>query len=92
VTVVGPLVGIQRDNLDVAVLKLGLGPTYAPGASIDAIFNFEDEGSLKDLTMGEVVSVIGSPRHDATDGLVLLRCMITPRENVPAKSVASQKP
>jgi hypothetical protein len=41
--VVGPLIGIGRDRLDAAVLRLGLGPTYAPGAAIDARFNREDE-------------------------------------------------
>ena len=80
VKVVGPLIGMRQNNSDVAVLKLGLGPTYAPGASIDARFDREDEGPLKDLVVGQVVSVIGSPRHDATDGLVLLRCMVAPVE------------
>jgi len=78
VKVVGPLVEVRRDNSDVAVLRLGLGPTYAPGASIDARFDREDEGPLKDLAVGQVISVIGSPRHDATDGLVLLRCLLDP--------------
>ena len=78
VKVVGPLVGMRQDNSDVAVLRLGLGPTYAPGASIDARFDREDEGPLKDLVVGQVVAVIGSPQHDATDGLVLLRCMVAP--------------
>jgi hypothetical protein len=91
VKVVGPLVAMRRDS-DVAILKLGLGPTYAPGASIDAQFNREDEGPFKDLTIGQVVSVIGSPRHDATDGLVLLRSMIAPSEHLPPKSTASSKP
>jgi hypothetical protein len=80
VEVVGPLVGMRQDNSDVAVLRLGLGPTYAPGASIDARFDREDEGPLKDLVVGQVVSVIGSPQHDATDGLVLLRCMVAPTQ------------
>jgi putative nucleic acid binding protein len=80
VKVVGPLIGIRRDSLDAAVLRLGLGPTYAPGAAIDARFNREDEGPLKDLQLDQVVAIIGSPRYDATDGLVLLRCMIAPRE------------
>jgi hypothetical protein len=80
VKVVGPLLGIRRDNSDVAVLRLGLGPTYAPGAAIDARFDRPDEGPLKDLTVDQVVAVIGSPRHDATDGLVLLRCLLAPTE------------
>ena len=80
VKVVGPLIGIRRDRLDAAVLRLGLGPTYAPGAAIDARFNREDEEPLKDLKLDQVVAVIGSPRYDATDGLVLLRCMVAPRE------------
>lgn len=80
VKVVGPLIELRRDSLDAAVLRLGLGPTYAPGAAIDARFNREDEGPLNDLTLGQVVAVIGSPRYDATDGLVLLRCMVAPRE------------
>lgn len=81
IKVVGPLIGIGRDGLDAAVLRLGLGPTYAPGAAIDARFNREDEGPLKDLKLDQVVAVIGSPRYDATDGLVLLRCMVAPRED-----------
>ena len=80
IKVVGPLIGIGRDRLDTAVLRLGLGRTYAPGAAIDARFNREDEGPLKDLKLDQVVAVIGSPRYDATDGLVLLRCLIAPRE------------
>lgn len=92
VKVVGPLVGIRRDDSDGSILKLGLGPTYAPGASIDARFAREDEEPLKNLTIGQVVSIIGSPRHDATDGLLLILCMVAPQENIPAKSVASPKP
>lgn len=80
VKVVGPLIGIRRDSLDAAVLRLGLGPTYAPGTAIDARFNREDEGPLKDLKLGQVVAVIGTPRYDATEGLVLLRCIIAPRD------------
>jgi hypothetical protein len=80
VKVVGPLVGIRRDDPDVGVLRLGLGPTYAPGASIEARFSPEDEGPLKELTVGQVVSVVGSPQYDATDGLLLLRCMIAPED------------
>ena len=79
VKVVGPLVGMRRDDGG-AVLQLGLGPTYAPGASIDARFEREDEEPLKDLKLDQVVSVIGSPRYDAVNGLVLLRCMIAPAE------------
>jgi hypothetical protein len=81
VKVVGPVAEILRDSLDAAVLRLGLGPTYAPGAAIDARFSREDEAPLKDLKLGQVVAVIGSPRYDATDGLVLLRCMVAPRED-----------
>jgi hypothetical protein len=91
VKVVGPLVGMRRDA-DVAILKIGLGATYAPGASIDAQFNREDEGPFKDLTIGQVVSVIGSPRHDATDGLVLLRSMIAPSENLPPQNATNPNP
>jgi hypothetical protein len=80
VKVVGPLIGLGRDSLDTAVLRLGLGESYAPGAAIEARFNREDEGPLKDLKLDQVVAVIGSPRYDATDGLVLLRCMVAPRE------------
>jgi hypothetical protein len=88
VKVVGPLVGIRLDDLDAGVLRLGLGPTYAPGASIEARFNPEDEGPVKELTVGQVVSVIGAPQYDATDGLLLLRCMIAPPEDAP-KSLSS---
>jgi hypothetical protein len=91
VKVVGPLVGIRRDDLNAGVLRLGLGPTYASGASIEARFNPEDEGPLKGLTVGQVVAVIGSPQYDATDGLLLLRCMIAPPEDGP-KSAQSRKP
>jgi hypothetical protein len=77
VTVVGPLVGIRHDDAG-TVLQLGLGPTYAPGASIDARFDREDEAPLRDVKLDQVVSVIGSPRYDAANGLVLLRCMIAP--------------
>jgi hypothetical protein len=80
VKVVGPLIEIRRDRIDTAVLRLGLGTSYAPGAAIDARFNREDEGPLKDLKLDQVVAVIGSPRYDATDGLVLLRCIVAPPE------------
>lgn len=78
VKVVGPLVGMHRDELNGAVLRLGLGETYAPGAGIDARFAAEDEEPLKDLKLNQLISVIGSPRRDATNGLVLLRCMLAP--------------
>jgi hypothetical protein len=79
VKVVGPLVGVRRDGAG-TVLQLGLGPTYAPGASIDARFDGEDEEPLRDLKLDQVVSVIGSPRYDAANGVVLLRCLIAPPE------------
>ena len=68
VKVVGPLVGMRRDDFDVAVLRLGLGPTYAPDAAINARFNLEDEGPLKELKLDQIVSVIGSPQYDAAAG------------------------
>jgi hypothetical protein len=90
VKVIGPLVGVERDDPDATVLRLGLGATYASGASIAARFNREDEGPLKDLTVGQVVSVIGSPRYDATDGLVLVRCLLAPRADTLATGDAAR--